>query len=344
MEAIPHCLISPVFKPSFASPASRPPPPPPLPAGGTKLQDEVRSRLRRLKDDLQAAQYRLELVNEGLAAASTPSTVGRTAGRGSFSEAWGATPGTAVGRWVGEGTPAPKMPLLPAPQEESPAVAIEWRPSTTAAMAVAAAMATPATKRSVRFAIGSKGDGEGRGAIRPGTPASVTATKPIIPKPQHHAAVPTVPSSARGSNIADDGLRRPTTQQAQRVGGRSPSRGGALRSVNGPSPLRRFDLGSDSSDDDGEEEAADEGSGEGSNDNAYRRAGAPRLGLSGSLGPAYNAAPDPLSMLGVRPPQARLRRGGAGRRPSEAEEREFRRRAAALCIHVSPYFKRHKDR
>lgn len=47
----------------------------------------------------------------------------------------------------------------------------------------------------------------------------------------------------------------------------------------------------------------------------------------------------------TRPDPAQSRRGGLlrgnGRQPrSEAEEREFRRRAAALNIAISPYFRR----
>ncbi|EFN54247.1 hypothetical protein CHLNCDRAFT_135780 [Chlorella variabilis] len=58
--------------------------------------------------------------------------------------------------------------------------------------------------------------------------------------------------------------------------------------------------------------------------------------------------PRPLALLAVRP-LGRMHRRGAllrgvgaagGRRRSEADEREFRRRAAALNIQVSPYFRR----
>ena len=58
--------------------------------------------------------------------------------------------------------------------------------------------------------------------------------------------------------------------------------------------------------------------------------------------PRTNAASVGTSPCGTPPPppaQEARRRGGASRRMLEAQEAELRRRAAALSIRVSPYFK-----
>ena len=64
--------------------------------------------------------------------------------------------------------------------------------------------------------------------------------------------------------------------------------------------------------------------------------------VSSGVGPAVPPSPQNAALVGIRPTVVRGRRnGGNNRRVSnDAEEKEFRRRAAALKIHVSPYFKR----
>lgn len=63
--------------------------------------------------------------------------------------------------------------------------------------------------------------------------------------------------------------------------------------------------------------------------------------VSSGVGPAVPPSPESAALLGIRPAVVRGRRNGGNRRVNnDAEEREFRRRAAALGIHVSPYFKR----
>ena len=70
--------------------------------------------------------------------------------------------------------------------------------------------------------------------------------------------------------------------------------------------------------------------------------GAPGTPGTGGLSTTSFSPPEPLALLAIKP-LGRVRRGamgGRGRRPSETEEREFRRRAAALRIQISPYWKR----
>lgn len=75
------------------------------------------------------------------------------------------------------------------------------------------------------------------------------------------------------------------------------------------------------------------------------------VGAATGVGSTSMSSPDSAAaLLGIRPAVGRAWRGhhnhypgvtaGGARRVSDSEEREFRRRAAALKIHVSPYFKR----
>lgn len=74
-------------------------------------------------------------------------------------------------------------------------------------------------------------------------------------------------------------------------------------------------------------------------------------GAATAIGSTSMPSPDPAAaLLSIRPAVGRVWRGhhnhhpgataSGARRVSDSEEREFRRRAAALKIHVSPYFKR----
>eukprot|EP00887_Chlorella_sp_A99_P006235 scaffold3.g6235.t1 len=269
-----------------------------------EAQDEVRGRLQRLKADLQAAQAKLLTVDKGLAAiAFTPSSVSTSIA--------GGTPSSSA---------ASRRPV----RQFSPVPAA----ATRASQGQAAAGLPPQWLRDqqLRYRQG-------------GQPRLLPRLPPAGGR---------VGSSRRTPQAAASAVRMAAVMQ----------------SVNKPAagaPVRRFRL----------EDSDSEGAGSSSDEDLFNDS---RMAVGGARAPALSPAhvassltpvamrpagpppspgtaglsatsfspPEPLALLAVKP-LGRLRRcalGGRGRRPSATEEREFRRRAAALQIQISPYWKR----
>ena len=364
-------------------------------ASGAELRDEVKHRLNRLKEELQAARSKLSRVDQGLAAiASTPST--------------SASSSSAALLYL----PAPPLPPLPGPA----VLASTTKPSAKVACTQQSQdqlQPQLSSRPSVRFAdsvkfneVEEEHDGNGAvaaaGAQVPRTPATATTmashggTSSVYATifSQQSSAVPTV-MMGQGSTKSQQ-LQQHQDEEEEGV---DPFLG-----------MRRLDLmmGTKRSGDAGDKIEDDSCSDDDDDDlptapgsvasrhavvqrRVYHRSTnanttpvsrtpmnqyhsynnttpTPRMSRFSSLS-SYNAAPppspqmsssstasstpDPTALLSFRIRPV-LRGGGGGhlapagagggRRVTDSEEREFRRRAAALKIHVSPYFKRKHGR
>lgn len=338
-------------------------------AGAGEAQDEVRGRLARLKADLQAAQAKLHTVDRGLAAiAHTPASAATSAASGTPSSG---VVGSRQQQWeqrradspaLGSASfasrmrdgglsssPAPAIRAVVEATAPTMAAVIENQPAIMGAAAAAAQQSTPlapATKRLVRFAADTLLGSSSRQPLRNSTPAMLPMTAAgDLAKVQPSPVVATVAGSQR-TPVAAGSATRLTPAVA--------------RSVNKPSALRNFDLGSSesegsSSDDDDDASRMARGTVRGTphlSAAAVASSLTPRLARGSAPPPTPGTAglsttsfspPEPLALLAIRPlgrPRRAPLLGDRGRRPSESEEREFRRRAAALCIQVSPLFGR----
>ncbi|PRW59511.1 hypothetical protein C2E21_1411 [Chlorella sorokiniana] len=177
-------------------------------------------------------------------------------------------------------------------------------------------------------------------------PAAAWQRSPLAPmqsaaKPRHGGAAY---DSDAGSSEDDEAQLFDASrmaQRAQRALGPTPSPLRLAGSAADATPMAHPEpaWGAFAGEDD---EDAEEGQGCGyPAPGSIRRGGTPATSM---LSTSSFSPPRPLVLLAVRP-LGRSRRGGllrgTGRQPrSEAEEREFRRRAAALNIAISPYFRR----
>lgn len=309
---------------------------------GSALRGEVRARLQRLKAELQAARTKLHQVDCGLAAIATPGSA--SVSRQSSLRA--ASPTADAG--VQESSRA--EPAAPVPQEHVTPAGI--------------AAPTPKTRPSVRFADSVKSGSPEHRALRPGTPATVSTVEAegeLEPRPELGSAREVAQPVAAVPGPAMALFPESTWAEAAAA----PNERAGAAPAPAATPLRRLTLDSDS-DSDGE------GVGTTGSSRVAVRLGtplgagiAPRgtpvthaesrfAGALAGLGTpsmsrfssasSSSMTPEPAALLAMRPVVGRVRRGpgAGGRRVSLSEEKEFRRRAAALKIHVSPYFKRNK--
>lgn len=318
------------------------------------MKDAVRARLRRLKADLRAAQTRLHDVDKGLAAIATPT-----------SRAPAAPPATQPAQRAQQQQQeasvveaAPAAPPPPSPQQQD-----DFAETTPVAPPPEVA---PKTRASVRWAdsVQDNCGSSRRAAVRPGTPAAA------FPPPGDLA--PEAVGSTRGPLHPHD-QNSPAAAQLPRPAPPSAvhSTAGVGPAVGAPAatPMRRINLDSDDSDSDSDSDSEDEGlasTSDAASRMALRAGSAAPFWAAPPTTPASSAGgrtpvrhrpaaltpqsshlssassfapPEPVALMAVRPVAGgRVRRGG--RRPSESDDREFLRRAAALKIHVSPYFKR----
>ncbi|GAB4822183.1 hypothetical protein N2152v2_009229 [Parachlorella kessleri] len=360
-------------------------------AGSADMQAAVRSRLQRLKLDLQKAQAKLQTVDQGLAAinvspvnslASTP-TLGRrspstppTAQKATpfyvAAESEAASP-ASIAAAVTTGT-APSMErLVPCGRRAEAAAGVAASPAAVErpAPGVASYGQTDTALELLPQTEAAPGNAGDEGAAAATCPAAVAST-PVgrhgpagrfeeadvatSCNPAERAPRPSILTVSPGAGAAGASHLSPVVVSAVRRISPGPMRSTIKAS---PSPLRRAVFDSDSDSDSCTDSSDDEDVFDRSRMAVYAHAGTPKAAKTPFAHPEAPATtpqsvafsstssfnpPEPLALMSVKP-MNRIRRGAAGmaggrRRPTETEEREFRRRAAALKIQISPYFKR----